>query len=308
MPDTAKLIETFETCQRKGVWSLDWEPARLTPRQLVERGIRAGLTSDREDFGACAGETVVGMIRDHELDAKADTNVYQSAINCATLADILATAIRKPSEGPWRVPEPAQLRAGVLFESDCLLSPAGDLRRVVLVQSWSPDRHYHTCRTWASLGAVCAYGRDLQIAICMIGPLRDGKFRSPWSQGLLHPRNKLLRFRRKNAVQEGFKESWVRVWREDRDEFSTREWLDAMHSDGVLQESEFRIDLPTPSDNDRNRIIDLAVQKLEALAAIKTLPPRNLSTCDWPLPCTFRSVCDRNDKPSRKYGLVQIEN
>jgi len=91
----------------------------------------------------------------------------------------------------------------------------------------------------------------MKIAVCLIGSHREGRYHSPWTKAVLHPVSKKLRFRRKNGKGEGFKESWISIFREDRDEISTQTWLQSMLDDGVLQDSLILIDLPVPESRAR---------------------------------------------------------
>ena len=80
-----------------------------------------------------------------------------------------------------------------------------------------------------------------------------------------------------------------------------------MHEDGVLADSCFVVDIPVPDQPARDKIVELASKRLEQIYKLKALPPQQLSTCDWPSPCLFRSNCHRDEQPSGRYGFVQIE-
>jgi hypothetical protein len=215
----------------------------------------------------------------------------------------VTTAIRKPTDAPWGVPEPQDR-----WESDCFLSPDGShLRKVVFVTSWSDDRHYSLCRSWSALGEVCHNNLPLQLVVAMLGKHSNGRFHSYWSHGLRHPVNKKLRFRKKVDVANAFKSSWQECWREEHDEITTSEWLNAMISDDVIGDVLFKIDVAVPEKVSRQRIVDLANRKLDRIEKIKVLPEQNLSTCDWPSPCVHRRHCHAGEEPSERYGFVAVE-
>ena len=188
------------------------------------------ITDNAQESAATSSGSSSGLVTDH-------LSVYDQVVHLATLADILATAIRKNNEVPWAVPERRELASGVSWTSEAFLSSDGThLRRVALVSNWSDDRHYSEARSWRSLGEVCVYGLPMQQVVAVIGQSRSGKRHSWWSHGLRHPQNKVLRFRKKNEVGQGFKSSWKEVWREDYDDLTTQDWLQAMLEDEVLKD------------------------------------------------------------------------
>jgi hypothetical protein len=236
-------------------------------------------------------------------------DLYSQVIHYASLADIVTSAIRKPSEPPWGVSEPVSLPNGLQWQGGAFLAPDGlKLRRVVLATNWSDDRHYSEARSWFSLGEVCVHGLPMQEAVIVLGASRDGKRHGYWSKGLRHPVNKKLRFRKKNDTETGFKSSWATIFREDYNDISTEEWLESMYSDGVLQDICFSVEIPVPEKTARQRIVDLAARRLDEIYRTKELPPQQLSTCDFPVPCCHRGHCHKGDPPSGRYGFVKIDS
>ena len=272
---------------------------------MLMAGIREGLTIDREDFWQAAGEKCFELAVQPGLDSK-QFDLHAEVVHLCALADVLSASLRKGE--PWKPVEPIEVGNGSLWESDAFLDPSGEaLRRVICVSSWSDDRHYSTCRAWGSLGAVCLYEMPMKIAVCLIGSHREGRYHSPWTKAVLHPVSKKLRFRRKNGKGEGFKESWISIFREDRDEISTQTWLQSMLDDGVLQDSLILIDLPVPESRARQEIVDLAARRLDEIYRTKELPSKQLSTCDWPTVCNHRVHCHKGDPPSGRYGFVKVD-
>jgi hypothetical protein len=304
MPTTAELLTAFEECPRAAFWRRKWVRVKLDAAELLAAGIRAGVTSKRTDFGEAAGEEVYGLGNEPGLETT-HYDLHSEVVHLACIADIAATAIRKTAEAPWRAPEPVKLEGGQPWRSGAYLSPDGShLRRVVLASAWNDDRHYSECRSWFSLGEICAYGLPMQMAVIVLGAHREGKYHGPWAKGLRHPVNKKLRFRKKHAVAEGFKSTWQQVWREDFDEISTHDWLQAMLEDGVLQDACFPVKIEVPDHAARQRIVEMAQRKLEIIEKTKTLPDLQLTGCDWPAPCLFRRPCHAGREPQR--GLYRV--
>jgi hypothetical protein len=79
---------------------------------------------------------------------------------------------------------------------------------------------------------------------------------------------------------DNISDKWEHVWREDRGEISTREWLHAMLADDVLRDVWFTVDIPQPSAPLARRIQDIASQKLERLSTIVDLPEPSMSVCN----------------------------
>lgn len=296
----------LERCQCAAFFAKNWKLHKLEETAMIQEGLRAGLTTADADHGQCAGEAVYGLGSEPGLSTS-HFDVHGQVVHLAALADVIATVVRKKSEAPWTVPEAIELASGATWRSGAYLSPDGThLRRVALVTNWSDDRHYAEARSWRTLAEICVYGLPMQQVVCVIGQSWSGKRHSWWTHGLRHPVNKKLRFRKKNQIEQGFKSSWREIWREDYDDITTQDWLKAMIEDDVLKDVCFNVSVPVPEKTARQRIVDLAQRKLEIIAKMSTVPDKNLSTCDWPTPCSFRSPCHSGNQPSIKYGFVQI--
>lgn len=300
MQPSAEILTAFEKCSRMAFWMLSWQRYKMDAIQMLQAGVRAGvLEAERKDWGEVAGEQVYGLGVEPGL-ATSSYDVHAEVSHLACLADIVTTAIRKSSEPPWKIPEDLPL-----WKPSCFLSPDGShLRRIVLVTSWSDDRHYSECRSWFSLGEVCAYNLPMQQVVIVLGQNRNGKRHSPWARGLRHPANKKLRFRKKTDVSEGFKSTWLQIWREDFDDISTHSWLQAMLADGVLQDVCFNVDIPVPEKSARQSILEMAARKLQRVQNLDSLPDPQLTGCDWPRPCLFRVPCHGGRAPQR--GVFEV--
>jgi len=284
-----------------------WESNKLSTTQMLQIGVRAGVTEAiRKDIGEVAGEEVYGLGADHQL-ISTQMDVHSEVVHLACIADVVTTALRKG--GPWRPSEPVEIGKGHTWTSDVYLDTSGThLRRVIFVSAWDENRHYSVLRSWASLANVCIHGLPLQIAVVILGAHRSGKYYGYWSKAVMHPANKTIRFRKRNDISSRFKDTWIQCWREDHDQISSQAWLQSMLDDGVLQDSLLLVDLPVPEKSARDHVIDLAVQKLDKMAETKVLPIQNLSTCDFPRPCIFRSNCHGGAEPSGRYGFVRVES
>lgn len=271
---------------------------------MLRRGIYAGLTTDRQDWGQCAGEELYALGVEPGIDST-QHDIHAEVVHLATLADILVTAARK--DKPWLPSESVTLPGGIPWSSDVLLDPSGtELRHVLPVSSWNEQRHYSVCRGWDSLANVCIFEMPLKIGMCIVGPNRNGKRHSYWTHGLQHPVSKQLRFKKKIDPKTPFKSSWIEVWRENYDNISTEEWLNGMIKDSVLSDVCFSVEVPVPERSIRKKIIELAARKLDALDSLKQLPEPNLSTCYFPKKCPFIGPCHSDQPVSGRFGFVRI--
>jgi hypothetical protein len=305
--DSPTLLTLFEPCSRAGFWGRDWEYGKIDIHELLLAGIRAGVLSSRADFPVVAGEEIVAISARREI-ASRQFDIYSEVIHVAAIAEIVTSAIRKPLEPPWSLAEPVSLPNGQTWHSGAFLAPDGlKLRRVAISSNWSDDRHYSFARSWFSLGESAVQNLPLQQATILLGAHRDGRFHGYWSKGLRHPVNKGLRFRKKNDVGTGFKNTWQTIFREDYDDIPTETWLSTMYSDGVLGDVAFNVDVPLPSREVQDQIVDLAARRLDKLWRMKELPDQNLSTCFWPTRCPFIGPCHAGEKePNKRYGFWPI--
>lgn len=301
--NSAESLSGYERCGRIPFWGRDWKPVKLKPVEMIEAGVRAGLTEHiRTDIGELAGESVYGFGTDPGIDSK-QYDQHSEVVHLACIADAVTCAIRKPGDPPWKTPPPL-----LNWTPSCYLSPTGShLRRVVFTTSWNDDKHYSFCRSWESLGEICAYGLPMQMVVIVLGQHREGRYYSYWSHALRHPSgNKKIRFRKRQKQAEPFKESWIEIWREDYDDVSTHDWLQGMLEDGALQDCCMNVNIPVPRPELRQNIIDLAQRKLEVIHNTTSLPDQCLSVCDWPVPCPLRTPCHAQEEPSSVYGFVRI--
>jgi len=274
---------------------------------MTTEAIRQALIAPNEQdrpFGEVAGDAMMQLGADRGLDSEIH-NVYDVVTHHACIADLIVSAIRKPDEKPWLIPDPVQN-----WTSGCFLSPSGDsLRRVVLVSHWSESRQRSECRGWSTLGEIAHYQLPMQLVVAIIGQEKNGKRRSAWATGFQHPKNKQLRFRKKGrATSEVFNERWVQIWREDHAEITRETWLQGMLTDDVLPEILFRVDIPILENTQRQKVLDLAKRRLDRLSNLEHTPEPQLSTCEFPVPCQFRRCCHGKQEcePSEKQGFIRL--
>jgi hypothetical protein len=287
---SAELLADFESCQRRGYFTRDYEPRRLHPTELTRRAIYAALCDAEPDSGRRAGEEAIALCGNIGLEVKDSGNLYDCGLHHAAIADIVTSYLRGvlgPSVGV-----PADGKAGNhAWVSGCLAVASQTLARVALVDHFSDDRTLAEGRSWYTIGEVAVYDAPMDIYLISLGASRGGKRHSAWSKGLLHPRNRKVRFKKQAKKVEGFKDSWIPVWREEHDQISRQEWLRGMEEDGVLQDLVTTVRVEPLSTFNRQQELDTIQRKADQLQAINKLPDMSRSACDWPRPCGFRCVC-----------------
>lgn len=261
----------------------------MRPIEIVRRAVIAGLMTDRADHGEYAGEMVMDLASSRGLDVEDSLNIYRAAVNHASIADLVTRAIRNHNNEQWRkAPDLPKWR------SSCFTDPTGRiLRRFLPVSSWSPERELYERQSWFCIGETAHHQIPMQLVVAVLGRMSGGRRTGFFSKGLLHPQKSHLRFKlRSRATVDGFRETWLKVYKEDNAQIDPEKWLGAMNDDGVLQESLFVVHIPVPEASQRLRVMDLATAQLERLQALHHLPPKQLSTCFDPIsPCPFRVCC-----------------
>lgn len=283
----ALLLSDLESCPRRGYWTRNWEARKLHPTEILRRSIAEALTdTDYPDKGKYAGELVMGYAGDRGLDI-VSTHKYDIAVHFAALADILTTFLA--SRGDYSRPKTVKGQ-NLTWEPYCL-QRGEELVRIILVDHLGEERQMSEGRSWFTLGEMAAYKMPLTMEIFLLGASSGNKRHSAWSKGLLHPRNRALRFKKQTQKVAGFKESWVPVWREDYAEIGRDAWLKAMEADGVIADVYRRVHVSRLDDERIAEIRGIIERKTERLYQIGEVPDPNYSACDWPRPCPFRQCC-----------------
>ena len=268
----------------------------MSPLEMLTASVHHGLTEGAEDPGESAGEHFVSLASNPGLELADSQYVYRCAMNHASVADLLVTAIRSK----WQPLTPIPPWSPSCFTAD------GYLRRFLPVQHWSEDREIFERRSWFCLGEVCHYRMPMQLVIAVVGHLSGGRRSGYFSKGLLHPQRSHLRFRRKNRTTEPFKESWTPIYREDHPEINRQKWLQALLDDDVLGQVLFVVNIPVPPESECIAIQDIAKRQMERLYEIKELPEKQLSTCFDPIsPCPFRVCCHVEPESAPERGLFR---
>jgi hypothetical protein len=296
---TAELLTNFEHCNRWGYWSRSWERHRLTPMDMFHEAVRTALVEDTPDPGEAAGENFMMLARDRGLEISDSINLYRCAKNHSAIADIVTTAIRRNGEDAyWTSPESPEG-----WTTSALMNPEGTrIRQFLAVSTWSEDREFYEKHSWFCLGEIAHWRMPMELVVAVLGPMSGGRRTGPWSKAQIHPQRSELRFRiRRRRSTEGFRDTWLPVYREDHDEIGRDKWLAAMLVDEVLQQSLFVVPVPVPEEPRLTQIRDLAARQLQRLDDILPgklytgpphVPEKQLSTCHNPIaPCPFRACC-----------------
>lgn len=303
----SELLTAFEACPRKAFWAKQWDRHRMTASRMVHKAVMRSMVvkiagkyaPPSGDFGTHAGEAIMEMATNRGLEVVdrtgqgifAETHVFATVLDHAAIADIVTIAIRKPGEDPWRHEYHPD---GGDWNKAGYLDPKGThLRRFIPVSSWSTERARYETRSWAGLGEVCRWKMPMQMVVAVLGPMKNGRRQGHWSRALMHANNKRIRFKLRTASSvKTFKESWIRVRREEHAEISRGRWLHDMLEDDVMQESLFVVDIPVPGEIEAQAIRDLQARQLDKVMRLSTLPEKQMSTCGGPLaPCQFLPCC-----------------
>lgn len=278
----------------------------MTPMEMLHAAIRLGLTEESTDPGQNAGEHFMTLAHKRGLEVADATNIYRCAVNHAAVADIAVTATLKGET--WATPPISST-----WNPACLMDKSGThLRRFLAVSSWNDERVFYEKNSWFGLGEVANLQLPMQMVVCVIGTMSGGRRHGHWSKALLHPQHSHLRFKlKRSSTIEGFKETWLPIYREDHDEIGRDRWLQGMYDDGVLQDSLFVVNIPIPPEPECVRIQDLAKRQFERLNHLQEIPDPHLSTCHDPIhPCPFRVCCwgQPKESPSEKTGFDRISS
>lgn len=292
MPSTAESITNLESCLRRALWAESFEPQQLHPTVILRKAIYEGLLTERDDCGEAAGEHVMELAGDRGFDI--DTSVvhvslYDTALHYAALADIIVTHLRD-NGGKWSRPEPCDGHI-----PDCLRDPNGTLKRIILPSRWDEERQAQELHSWFNFAEMVAYRERMTMEVVILGQSRKARRHSAWSRGHLHPRNRQLRFKRNahyGQRDKPFGENWIPVWREDHDQLTREQWLEAMEADAMFEDLHLSIPIVLPGAANMQRLRDLIARKTERLEKLKGLPEPSYSACHNPInPCQFQGCC-----------------
>jgi hypothetical protein len=298
MPETPRLLNSFERCSRLAYLSERWQPPALRPVELLYESIETGLTSPGDAPWDVAEQKAMALAVERGIDSN-QVDLLAEAEHLSSLASFI-TFVLRPG-GAWKRPEAIPLPDGTLWTPSGFLSPTeSHLRRLVLCSRWDAYRQIVEEHNWMTLEGDI-YGVSMDLWVVVLGSERDGKRHGPLAKGYRHPVSKTLRFKKRDG--EDFGSTWGKVWRE-HDKATREEWLDALVEDGVLPEV---IQVHTVVPERVTEIAELAQNKLRRIRETKETPEENPSQCFSRFhPCSFRGCCSRGLSPSPETGFVVI--
>lgn len=303
----ADLLADIESCDRRGLWAQSWQAQKIYPTKMLYMAIEQAMTqTERPDRGQFAGEVVMDLCAERGIDTR-HPNRYDVGLHHAALADLIVTYLSSQPEAPWTLPGVSTLG----WEPSAFLAANGtQLVRVILVDHIDEERQKAETHSWHSLGNMLAYELPMSLEIIVLGQSRSGRRHSAWTTGLLHPRNRKLRFQKKSKIKQpdyGFAESWRKIWREEYAQIDRDQWLQAMREDGMLDELTRKVLVNLPGKARLDELRAIVARKEQGLRKLSGMPDPSYSGCWWPRPCPFASCCfgQKEQPPSLETGFVE---
>lgn len=312
---SALAIEQWEQCHKRYALLDGWRKTRRTPMELLEAGVRLGLTAPiqmdpaipnimlLQPWGVTASRRVLEIARDKGVDLPGgkDTGWYEVALHYAGIAQIVTDYLRAPNGKDWRYPGQGVVSnfgfvhkgLSVDWVPSSYLEVGNDgcyLRRVVYVSYWNEDRLYRELHSWRTIGDICVYRMPMVLDIVVLGASKGGKRHGYWTKARRHPHSREIRFKRKHGREE-FSQSWPTIWREEHPEVLQASWLLKMKEDGVLKEAYFQKRVSVPKDYHVDRVLEDIARISKIMRLAKETDPMNRSGCDWPMPCPMQDAC-----------------
>lgn len=312
---TADTLIDIETCDRRAVWGMEWEPQNLHPTTMLYRAIEQAITdTEREDVGQLAGEIIMEFAAERGLDVGENINRYDCALHHAALADILVTYLRNRYKKPLERTEPSTI-GNLSVSPKALRNGRETLVRPIMVDHLSDERQAAEAHSWHTLLPVALYGLPMSLEFIVLGQSRSGRRHSAWSTGFCHPRNHALRFQKqtdKRNLGAGFAGSWRKVWREEVAQISRDEWIQAMANDGMFEQLTKRVTVNPLPQKRAAAVLELVSRKWldRRLPLTGDLPDPSYSACDFPRPCAFHRCCysEPERTPEEAGGFFPVTN
>lgn len=295
---SAARMELWDRCRRAAAFALDWEPVRVTPLGAVYTSLRTILTADQYNGPGMARETVMQLASERGVQTDRP-DPYDMIVHHAHLAEVLARALRQPSQEAVQVHPVVKVGStGLVWQPEGYLVDGGTrLMRVVLVDDWTDDRQMAELHAWRTVGDVCLTGLPMVLRVLVIGASRNGRRHGYWTKARQHPYDKSLRFKRKEHVQEEFSESWHTVWRENT-KVDADHWIEQMSRDNVLREVAFTRNVMVPNQRARDMVVEDVTRigtEIETAKKNHSQFPMTRSSCDMAGPgrgpCLYQSTC-----------------
>lgn len=300
MPDSATLLTLDDRCELAAWHAQRFERMKMRSLDALYAAIEEGLTTEEKEPGQVAGDHIFTLAESRGIDCPDTNDLYGQAVHLAALADIVVHVLR--TGGPWERPDDAEVGNQPWKSSAWLVANRTRLRRVVLVDHWTPERALAEATSWRSRGEVLAYNLPLDQVVIVLGQHRGNRRHGPWSKCWSHPLNKELRMRKRSG--EAFGGSWVPKFREELD-VTREEWTQVMQDDGVLADCLIQVEVAIPTASvPELRVLQSA--KVDAMTLRSSPPARRLSQCYWPIPCPYSDVCPSFVDPSIRNGFIKL--
>lgn len=284
---TTDDLFNHDRCKRFATWTNLYQPLRVSINYALNEAIHAALGASDP---IRASEKMMALAANPGIDIATD-NLYTSVIHHSHLTELLATYLI--SVDKCSVPEPINTKWGT-FQPRSFLTPDGRLRRIVLVDRWTPEREQVERFSWRTAADCAITNLPMLLNIIIIGGMRGGMRPSPWTLGYVHPQNGGVRVQRREGE---FGEGWKKVYREQAS-IKPLEWLRIMQSDGAFDGRVISIVEDVPKN--RGEVLG----QIERMAGEIGSLHQTRSACYRFTPCPFLSACASVQSPA-KMGWVE---
>lgn len=284
---SANALDCLDRCERRYAFSREWESKSISSLALLYRALEAAIQSDSPE--QTAKDVTLEIAQKNELQTGGE-NAFMVIRHVGYLAGIVAVALTE-KYGKFAKLPPKHTKD---FEWESHLFRARKKNhRIVLVSHMDDDRLRAEAHSWATVGELAALESPLTLTAIVIGANRKGRRHSAWTEGFLHPQNRMLRFA-KREKGNGFTSSWEKVWREHKGEISTEKWLGVMKEDGVLDDLMISREIAYRAED--HRMIAARREMVEVMGRMDSASessPMRRSSCDetGKGSCPFSSVC-----------------
>ncbi len=287
---TEDFVE-HDICARKRTWGARYRPFRVSLNWALNDSLYAALAGNDPKLGS---ERLLSWAANPGIDLSV-SDVYSPVVHHSKLVELLATyilAIEKCS-----VPPALDLKWGQ-FQPKSFLLPDGRLRRIVLVDRWTPEREQLERFSWRTAADTAITNRPMLITAIVIGSARAGYRPSPWTTGYVHPQNGGIRVQRREGE---FSDTWQKVYREQT---STQplEWLKIMQNDGAFEGRVVSVVEDVPPN--REEVLEQLAEMAGEINAGSVRQSR--SSCYRFTPCPFLPACSTARMPP-ELGWVERE-
>lgn len=263
---TTELVVLHDQCPRLATWSAGYALPAIPLAQAMHEALRAGLVSGDASVARTA---IIATAAEPGLDINA-WNAYELAMHHASMLEVICAYLLGDG-GAWEL-------AG-----DAFLLPDGRLRRVVLCSTWNTLRELEERQSWRTVAPVCETGRAMLINAIVIGNSRRGFRPTPWTQGFIHPENKMLRVKKREGK---FNDGWSKVYRESTDK-KPADWLTVMQQDDAFADLVFSVNVDVPTN--RKEVME-DLQRIQREIEEKPTTMRR-SGCYRFSPCIMARLC-----------------